>query len=151
MAVNACLGSWFFGYNLGVYSSAQLVISKINSWDSDTSDDNAALVTAFMPLGALIGALFSRQIIDFINGIRKSMMIFDIIGIIGTIILIVDSTLPNLLVGRFVCGFCIGNKKHLIYFSNIICFFSLQDVTQQLFLSTLRNFLLQRSLAEQVL
>lgn len=67
-----------------------------------------------MPLGALIGALFSRQIIDFINGIRKSMMIFDIIGIIGTIILIIDSTLPNLLVGRFVCGFCIGCNTAVI-------------------------------------
>lgn len=114
MAVNACLGSWFFGYNLGVYSSAQTVISKINSWDSDTSDDNAALVTAFMPLGALIGALISRQVIDYINGIRKSMMIFDIIGIIGTVILIVDSTLENLLIGRLICGLCIGCNTAVI-------------------------------------
>jgi hypothetical protein len=60
MAVNACLGSWFFGYNLGVYNSAQKIIQKLNSWDDDVYADNTALITAFMPLGALIGALFSR-------------------------------------------------------------------------------------------
>ena len=108
MAVNACLGSWFFGYNLGVYNSAQKIIQKLNDWDSDVYTDNTALITAFMPLGALLGALFSRQIIDIIKGIRKAMIVFDVIAIIGTIIILLDTTLPNLMIGRLICGFAIG-------------------------------------------
>ncbi|KAL4472326.1 hypothetical protein ABPG72_002809 [Tetrahymena utriculariae] len=114
MAVNACLGSWFFGYNLGVYNSAQKIMEKLNGWDNDEFELYTALITAFMPLGALLGALFSRQILEAIKGIRKSMLIFDIIGIIGTIIIIIDHTVPNLLIGRFICGFCIGTNTAII-------------------------------------
>jgi hypothetical protein len=39
------------------------------------------------------------------------MIIFDTIGIIGTIILISDTTVGNLLVGRFICGFVVGKNN----------------------------------------
>ncbi|EGR33992.1 major facilitator superfamily protein, putative [Ichthyophthirius multifiliis] len=114
MTLNACLGSFYFGYNLGVYNSAQRVIQELNEWTEDQYKQYTSIITAFMPLGALIGCLISKQIITYLNGIRKSMIVFDILGIIGTIILISDTTVPNLLIGRIICGFVVGINTAIV-------------------------------------
>lgn len=67
-----------------------------------------------MPCGAFIGAYCSKYTINMIKGIRRSMIFFDFIAILGTIILILDTTLPNLIIGRLICGFCVGQNTALI-------------------------------------
>lgn len=42
------------------------------------------------------------------------MIIFDVIAIIGTIIILVATTLPNLMIGRLICGFAIGTNTAII-------------------------------------
>ncbi len=39
------------------------------------------------------------------------MLVFDIVGIIGTIIIIGGTTIPNLIIGRLICGFVVGIIK----------------------------------------
>ncbi|KAL4504548.1 hypothetical protein ABPG72_009994 [Tetrahymena utriculariae] len=114
MSLNACLGSFFFGYNLGVYNTCQKVIATLNNWSSSQNTNYTSIITAAMPLGAFIAAIFSKSLIAALKGIRRSMILFDIIGIIGTIILICQNDLSNLIIGRIISGFCIGMNTSLV-------------------------------------
>lgn len=54
IALNSCLGSFFFGYQLGVINMAQETLDVVLNV-SDTTLDNG-LITSAMPLGAAIGS-----------------------------------------------------------------------------------------------
>ncbi|KAL4502355.1 hypothetical protein ABPG72_011942 [Tetrahymena utriculariae] len=114
LTVNACLGTWFYGFNLGAFNAVQKIMQKTNSWSTNEFTLYTALITAAMPFGALVGAFCVKYTIPLLKGVRRSLVFFDYVAIIGTIILILQSQVANLIIGRFISGFCVGQNTALV-------------------------------------
>jgi len=48
------------------------------------------------------------------NGIRKTLLILDYFAIISTVIIMVDTNLVNIMLGRFLCGVIAGVNTALV-------------------------------------
>jgi MFS family permease len=111
--LNACLGSFLFGYFLSVYNPIQSEIAYVNGWLTDTNRDLIeGLISAVIPLGALFGALASGWV-SMRFGRKNSFFIIDLICIIGCSITMVIG-LPCLLIGRAICGVVVGLNSAIV-------------------------------------
>lgn len=72
--------------------------------DDDEKSLYEALMTSFNPLGGLIGALVGTYLLHWIGTIKRSFYFIDILGTIGTGIILIDTELANICVGRFLQG-----------------------------------------------
>ena len=103
-ALHASLGSFIFGYNVGVFTSVQPCVSSSLGWGSSESS-LIPLMTAIMYMGGFMGALLSGALKRF--GRRKSIMLADWINIIGVCIIVIPHTI-SFGIGRFITGFSSG-------------------------------------------
>mmetsp|Transcript_19839 Transcript_19839/g.16991 ORF Transcript_19839/g.16991 Transcript_19839/m.16991 type:complete len:253 (+) Transcript_19839:145-903(+) len=104
------MGSFFFGYIMGIFNTAQSYMTTVVY--PDMSDTVEYLMTSFVPLGAGVGAYLAGHLSQK-TGRRKAMLITDFISIVGVAI----QLLPNvylLLTGRLICGFCVGLNSTLV-------------------------------------
>lgn len=70
-------------------------------------------MTAANPLGGLIGAFTGAKLLKCFKGIRKSLLFIDFLSIISTIIIIIDTNIINVTIGRLLCGICAGFNSAL--------------------------------------
>lgn len=105
------LGALFFGYVMSAFNPIRdFVVNHGYSTPVQTIITN--LITALVPLGAGAGALSAGKISSSI-GRRKTMLLIDVIAIIGTAITLLPSQYA-LLVGRLVQGYSAGANSSVV-------------------------------------
>lgn len=109
--LTAALGSFFFGFFIGVYNPAQSCIEIINGWNDSEKETYSGLATALMPIGAVFGA-FLCGFLGSSYGRWTTFMITDVIGLIGTVLLIFKG--PTLFLGRVVGGLAVGLNSAMV-------------------------------------
>ena len=109
--LTAALGSFFFGFFIGVYNPAQSCIEIINGWNDSEKEIYSGLATALMPIGAVFGA-FLCGFLGSSYGRWTTFMITDVIGLIGTVLLIFKG--PTLFLGRVVGGLAVGLNSAMV-------------------------------------
>ena len=95
-----------YGYSLAIFNSTGELVSDKLSWGSDKSF-YTSLCQGAIPTGAFIGTFISGFFSVHI-GKRKTIMLFQTINIIGTVMFALGNT-PIILIGRFITGICIGS------------------------------------------
>jgi sugar porter (SP) family MFS transporter len=105
MGLAVTLGSFVFGYNIGVFTSCQPNVSATLDW-GDNENLFVTLYSSLMPLGAMCGALITARLSSNF-GRRKLMILTDLIGIIGASFIMIPTN-PTFGIGRFVTGFASG-------------------------------------------
>lgn len=105
LSLNASLGSFLLGYNMGVFTSCQPCVSATLEWGSN-KDIYIMFMAAILSLGAMFGSMYSGTIARR-YGRRKALMITDVLILIGTGITIIPYT-PGFAIGRVVTGFAVG-------------------------------------------
>eukprot|EP01017_Pseudomicrothorax_dubius_P037216 TRINITY_DN5426_c0_g2_i2.p1 TRINITY_DN5426_c0_g2~~TRINITY_DN5426_c0_g2_i2.p1 ORF type:complete len:115 (-),score=16.21 TRINITY_DN5426_c0_g2_i2:60-404(-) len=83
LAIASSLGMVTFGFNNGVFNLIQDFVSQVLGLSGREKITFVSNVSSFIPLGGLVGALFSSAFLGRF-GRRLSLMIADILGIIGT-------------------------------------------------------------------
>mmetsp|Transcript_18961 Transcript_18961/g.28093 ORF Transcript_18961/g.28093 Transcript_18961/m.28093 type:complete len:543 (-) Transcript_18961:4614-6242(-) len=99
----ASLGGVLFGYDMGVIASALPQISE----DFMLSEKQQELVVGILYLGGGLGASIGGFLCDTM-GRKTSIMITDIMFVIGAIIMFFSTNFYQLLIGRVVVGFAIA-------------------------------------------
>jgi len=109
--LNAALGAFFFGYVMSAFNPIQDFV-KYHAFKDVVSDTLINFMTSFVPLGAGVGALSAGKIASAL-GRRKSMLLIDLIALIGTGLTLI--TEPHAMVfGRLIQGFCVGANSSLV-------------------------------------
>lgn len=96
------LGSFYFGYQLGVLAVFGYDFSPIGF---NTDSETAGFLSTIIPLAAAVGAFTAGQTVD--KGRRKSLMLTHLIGFLGPVI----QNVPGyyvFLTGRALCGLAVG-------------------------------------------
>lgn len=105
------LGALFFGYVMSAFNPIRdFVVNHGYSTPVETVITN--LITALVPLGAGVGALSAGKLSSSM-GRRKTMILVDVIAIIGTVITILPSQYA-LLVGRLIQGYSAGANSSVV-------------------------------------
>lgn len=99
------LGSFLFGYNLGVFNSSQESISASLGWGSDEVIF-IPMFAGIVAVGAAISASTSGKIADKL-GRRKTLLLADIMSMVAAAITCIPFT-PTFGIGRFISGLSIG-------------------------------------------
>ena len=110
MIINLSLGYFFFSYQLSVFNPVQQNISFDLGWDADKKTIYISVLAAIVPSGNLIGAFIMGKIASII-GRRKSMIIYDVLALLGLSIQMIANTY-SLIVGRFLAG--MGNGGFMV-------------------------------------
>lgn len=92
-----------FGYDQGVISGALTGIEK----DFDTSTTTIEIITSWVTLGALVGALVAGVTADRL-GRRPAVLLAGVLFIVGAIVEAVAPGSAVLVVGRLIVGFAVG-------------------------------------------
>jgi MFS transporter, SP family, arabinose:H+ symporter len=112
MTLNANFGALLFGYLMSVYSPLQDFFAVLYDWSSSEKDSNNGIITAIMPIGAVIGALFIGSVSQKF-GRKNCLLIGDVLGLIGIGVTMIQS-LPALLAGRFLAGASVGISSVIV-------------------------------------
>ncbi|KAJ0104206.1 hypothetical protein N8I77_005249 [Diaporthe amygdali] len=130
IAATAVVGGGLFGFDISSMSaiiSTDPYLCKFNTlgFDEDgkcrgPSSDVQGGITAAMPGGSWLGALFSGFLSDSL-GRKTSIQIGCAIWVIGSILSCAAVNIPMLIVGRIVNGFCVGicSAQVPVYISEI--------------------------------
>ncbi|KAL4476075.1 hypothetical protein ABPG74_009808 [Tetrahymena malaccensis] len=121
---NICLGSLYFGYNMGVYNTLSIVMVYLNGWKGGFEETlYPTLITISASVGCIVSSPLGVQALQYTQGnLRKACIYLDLIGIASVLFQILDSSFIFLLLGRFVSGLVIG--LNCSYISTYITEFS---------------------------
>lgn len=97
------LAGLLFGYDQGVISGALSFIKK----DFDLSDEMVEVVTSWVAIGAMFGALFAGTLADRV-GRRRAGMLAGVLFAVGAILQGLAPDTPVLVLGRLVVGLGVG-------------------------------------------
>ncbi|TNC21840.1 sugar porter family MFS transporter [Amycolatopsis alkalitolerans] len=97
------LGGILFGYDLGVISGVLPFIGKV--WSLSSSDKG--IITASISVGAVVGAIFSPRVNEWL-GRRRTIMAAAVIVVAGTLAATFSPAFVALVVSRLVIGVGIG-------------------------------------------
>lgn len=112
LTINACLCSFYVGYNLGVFDTMQANLTVIFEWNDDNSDIYISIISSSVLFGGVFGSLTSGPILR-IHGRRTSFFIYNLISVVGLIL----STILNeyiIILGRILVGISAGAYSSLI-------------------------------------
>lgn len=100
-----CLGMFYAGYSMAVLNQSQSCIEIVNNWSFSQKTLYSSLLTSFLPLGAILGSILTIRISNK-KGKRVSLLIFDLLGIIGSFMMVFTGA--SLFIGRFITGLVTG-------------------------------------------
>jgi len=107
LGLNSSGGFFFFGYNLGVFNILQNYALNIFGWEKESETALIAICSTLVPIGALFGAIIAGKITGTRIGRRGSLILWNLIGLIGNFISIIGDT-TSFIVGRLIVGFVCG-------------------------------------------
>lgn len=114
LTINACLGTFLLGYYLTCFNPLQTTIQYL-LYQNDSSSMQVvyeSVLTAAIPLGGAMGSSLSSVIFLYF-GRKKSFFFCDFFCIVGALITLIES-IPSLIIGRLICGFCMGINSSLV-------------------------------------
>ena len=82
LTFNASVGSFFAGCTVGEFDTIQINLADIFEWNEEQKKSFSSIISSILPIGAIIGSIFSGLIINSM-GRRKSFILTDIISLIG--------------------------------------------------------------------
>jgi SP family sugar:H+ symporter-like MFS transporter len=104
--INASMGSFIIGYNLGVFDTVQVNIAELLKWTNEEEIFYSSLISSSVGIGAIFGSLAAGYLMKN-SGRKNSFLIFDIIALIGiTLTIILDEYC--MIAGRAILGICVG-------------------------------------------
>ena len=95
-----------FGYSIAVFNSTGELLSDKLSWGTDKAL-YVSMCQGAIPTGAFIGTFISGSLSVKI-GKRKTIMLFQMVNIIGTAMFALGNT-PIIIIGRLITGICMGS------------------------------------------
>lgn len=113
LALNASIGFFFIGYNITSLNIIEYYIPLALQWTFEEKTDLFSLCSCMVPLGALFGSIISGKIASGITGRKNSLILFNVIAIIGSLITMIPYTLV-FVIGRFIVGFAAGAFSTLV-------------------------------------
>ena len=105
LTITCLLSSMQLGAALSATSSTLSSLEVQLEWTDANKTDNKTLVSTASVLGVSIGAIVGGKIIAY--GRRRSVLIFDLLGILGSVLSII-SNFYVILLGRLTFGFAAG-------------------------------------------
>ena len=112
LTINACLCSFFVGYNLGVFDTMQSNLTQLFGWDDEIKDIYVSIISSSVLLGACLGSLTSGYVLR-IYGRRYSFFIYNILSIMGMIMSVILNVYI-IISGRVLVGISAGAFSSLI-------------------------------------
>ncbi|SPN99939.1 related to transporter (major facilitator superfamily) [Cephalotrichum gorgonifer] len=114
LACFASIGGVLFGYDQGVISGV-LVMNNFGKQFPTLANDPVlqGWMVAVLTLGAMFGALANGPIADRISR-RWSILLANIVFLIGSIIQAASVNVPMMFVGRFIAGLSIGQLSMVV-------------------------------------
>ncbi|OWR51015.1 sugar transporter [Danaus plexippus plexippus] len=104
-AVAVSMGSMVVGYSTA-YTSPALVTME-NSTTISVTEEQASWVGGLMPLAALAGGVLGGPLVDYI-GRRKTILLTAVPFFVGWILIATARIVHLVLIGRAICGLCVG-------------------------------------------
>lgn len=118
VGIVSSLGSFLLGYNIAAFSSIEAVSSTLD-W-GDQKDTWITIMSALMPLGAVVGGAIAGGICERV-GRRKGFMFTNLVTLIGSLIIVLPDTIGFGL-GRFTTGLGVGLYTFLVpLYLNEVC------------------------------
>ncbi|KAK1691019.1 sugar transporter [Colletotrichum godetiae] len=114
LACFASIGGVLFGYDQGVISGV-LVMNNFAKQFPTLSEDATlqGWMVAVLTLGAMVGALVNGPIADALSR-RWTILLANIIFLIGSIIQAASINVPMIFIGRFIAGVSIGQLSMVV-------------------------------------
>ena len=112
LVMNAALGFFFMGYNLGSFNVMIVALSVIFEWSEESEMTLIAVGSAIIPIGALVGGILGGFLASKL-GRRRAIQIIDIVGIIGGLICVIENT-GSFIAGKFVMGVSVGGFSSVV-------------------------------------
>lgn len=112
LVINAALGFFYMGYNLGVINTLIHSLKVTFAWDEESTQVLTSVSSAILPIGCLFGG-FASGFIGSKLGRKRTLILLDILGIIGAGIAVIGFT-ESYLVGRFILGFAVGGFSTVV-------------------------------------
>ena len=136
LVLNSCLGSFFFGYQVGDLNSLQqLFVNAI--YPDDMTSIILGLCGALVSAGAMMGAISAGSLANKI-GRKNAIYITDLISILGVAMTMIKN-IPILLTGRLICGVAVGLNSAIVplYINEIspLAINSITGIMNQIFIS----------------
>ena len=110
--MNVALGFFFMGYNLAVFNTMIRAMTIIFEWSEENKSTLISICSAIVPIGALFGGVGTGFLATKI-GRKRSIIIIDIVGMIGAGIACIGNT-ESFLIGRFIMGLAVGGFSTVI-------------------------------------
>ena len=111
LSLNANLGSFFFGYCLGVLNMALPTLYIVLNIQ-ESQGFWSGFISASMGVGALIGCSLSAFLLKILSR-KKSLIFIDLLGIAGSLLSII-ATLPTFCIHRFLVGIATGLNSSIV-------------------------------------
>ncbi|KAH6991408.1 sugar transporter [Ilyonectria sp. MPI-CAGE-AT-0026] len=114
LACFASIGGVLFGYDQGVISGVLVMNNFAKQFPLLANDDTLqGWMVAVLTLGAMFGALANGPIADRLSR-RWSILLANIIFLIGSIIQAASINIPMIFVGRFIAGLSVGQLSMVV-------------------------------------
>mmetsp|Transcript_20878 Transcript_20878/g.23618 ORF Transcript_20878/g.23618 Transcript_20878/m.23618 type:complete len:486 (-) Transcript_20878:490-1947(-) len=104
---NATLGSFLFGYNLGVMNPLQSNLEKLFGWHGSEATVNIQVINGLMMFGAICGAFTADYPLNKL-GRRGGVIFYNIVFFVLGAGLCLIKSFPALVIGRFISGLGVG-------------------------------------------
>lgn len=104
----AAIGGFLFGYDTGIISGALAFIQQTFSISTLTQE----IIVSSVVFGALIGALVSGRLADHF-GRKRLLTHMANMFIVGTLLSTCATSVPMLIIGRFIIGIAIGITSYV--------------------------------------
>ncbi|KAH7001016.1 sugar transporter [Ilyonectria destructans] len=114
LACFASIGGVLFGYDQGVISGVLVMNNFAKQFPLLANDDTLqGWMVAVLTLGAMFGALANGPIADRLSR-RWSILLANIIFLIGSIIQAASINIPMIFIGRFIAGLSVGQLSMVV-------------------------------------
>ena len=111
ITINACLSSFFVGYNLGVFNTMQDNLVVAFKWTDENKDFFISTISSSVLWGAILGSTTSGPVLRIV-GRRNSDFIYNFLSTIGVSISVIFNEYV-IICGRLIVGISIGGYLSL--------------------------------------
>ena len=115
MALNACWGAFFFGYQMTVLNTMTDKLQAHMGWSDDDKNQYIPIATSAVPAAALVGSLIGGVLAKC--GRNLALILVDLLSLVGVGICMLSVYDKNVWVsyaGRATCGFTTGLNSMLV-------------------------------------